>query len=173
MTSHAQEADVAGPAASPGSTTHMTEYVLPTHANVLGNVFGGQIMAWLDLCAAICAQRHTHHTCVTVGIDDLSFEGPIRVGQVVRLVARVTATFRSSLEIHVDATGEDAKSGRTWPCVSAYLTFVAVDGDGRPVPVPPLERDTAKARRELRDAEERRARRLARRQRAHDSEHGG
>lgn len=159
--------------ATPGSLTTMTEYVLPTHANVLGNVFGGQIMAWLDLCAAICAQRHTHHTCVTVGIDDLSFERPIRVGQVVRLVARVTATFRSSLEIHVDATGEDAKSGQTWPCVSAYVTFVAIDADGRPVPVPPLERDSAQGQRELRNAEERRARRLARRRRSHAQTRAG
>ena len=67
------------------SRTTMTEYVLPTHANALGNVFGGQILAWMDICAAICAQRHAGSVAVTAGIDDLAFERPIKLGQVVKL----------------------------------------------------------------------------------------
>src|SRR5689334_2607068 len=93
------------------SITTMTEYVLPTHANVLGNVFGGQILAWVDLCAAICAQRHSGRMAITAGVDELAFQKPIKVGQVVRLVARVTATFRSSIEILVEVEGEEATTG--------------------------------------------------------------
>lgn len=147
------------------SVTQMTEYVLPTHANAMGNVFGGQILAWVDLCAAICAQRHTGMTCITAGIDDLSFEQPIKVGQVVRLSARVTATFRSSLEILVHVEGENQTTGRTWTCVTAYVTFVAVDDELKPTAVRPLlvadEDDASLAR----AAAERRAHRLSRRKR--------
>ena len=119
------------------SLTEMTEYVLPTHANALGNVFGGQVLAWMDLCAAICSQRFMGSIGVTAGIDELSFEQPIRVGQVVRLTARVTAAFRTSCEVVVDVRGEEATTGETWPCVSGFLTFVSFK-DGRPNEVPEL-----------------------------------
>jgi acyl-CoA hydrolase len=141
------------------SITTMTEYVLPTHANVHGNVFGGQILAWVDLCAAICAQRHTGHTAVTVSIDELQFERSIKVGQVVVLKARMTAAFRTSVEILVEVEGEEATSGVRWPCVSAFVSFVAVDENRVPVAVPSLELVTddermlaaaAQGRRELR-----------------------
>jgi len=145
------------------SLTTMTEYVLPTHANALGSVFGGQILAWMDLCAAICAQRHTGSMAITAGIDELSFEKPIKVGQVVRLTARVTAAFRSSLEILVNVEGEAAMTGERWPCVSAFVTFVAVDAELRPAPVPPLAIETDADRSLAEAAAERRAHRLARR----------
>src|SRR3954468_24529819 len=93
------------------SITQMTEYVLPQHANALGGVFGGQIMAWVDLCAAICAQRHAGRMAVTAFVDDLKFERPVKIGQVVRLDAHVTATFRTSMEIEVAVEGEDPTSG--------------------------------------------------------------
>jgi acyl-CoA hydrolase len=128
------------------SLTHMTEYVLPTHANALGNVFGGQVLAWMDLCAAICSQRFMGSIGVTAGIDDLSFEQPIRVGQVVRLEAR----------------GEDAVTGATWPCVSGFLTFVAFR-DGKPASVPELLVETEAEEVMRRAAIERRAHRLAKR----------
>lgn len=145
------------------SLTTMTEYVLPTHANALGNVFGGQVLAWMDLCAAICAQRHTGRVCITAGIDDLSFEGPIQVGQVVRLRARVTATFRSSLEVEVVVEGEEATTRRTWPCCSAFLTFVAVDDERKPTQVPELVLGTHEERALEAAAHQRRSARLARR----------
>ncbi len=144
--------------------TEMTEYVLPTHTNALGGVFGGQILAWMDLCAAICAQRFTGSVCVTAGIDDLSFEQPIQVGQVVRLSANVTAAFSSSVEILVAVRGEEPISGRTWPCVSGYLTFVAIK-EGVPQRVPQLLVESVAAQAELEAAHERRRARLARRQR--------
>lgn len=145
------------------SVTTMTEFVLPTHANALGSVFGGQIMAWMDLCGAICAQRHTGRIVITAGIDELSFERPIKVGQVVRLTAHVTATFRTSLELFVVAQGEDAVKGETWPCVSAFVTFVAVDEELRPAAVRGIEMVTEGDRRYAEEAAARRAHRLAKR----------
>ena len=145
------------------SITTMTEYVLPTHANVLGNVFGGQIMAWIDLCAAICAQRHTGRTAITVCIDELQFEQPIKVGQVVMLKARVTAAFRTSCEILVEVEGEEATTGQRWPCVSAFVSFVAVDEHRVPVQIPALEIVTAEERVLADAALARRVKRLERR----------
>jgi acyl-CoA hydrolase len=141
----------------------MTEYVLPTHANVVGNVFGGQILAWVDLCAAICAQRHSGHMAITAAIDELSFEKPIKVGQVVRLSARVTATFTTSLEILVEVAGEEPTSGASWPCVSAFVTYVAIGSNMAPTPVPALELANDDERMLAAAAAERRRHRLARR----------
>jgi len=143
------------------SRTQMTEYVLPQHANALGGIFGGQIMAWIDLCAAICAQRHSGKMAVTAFVDDMKFEQPVRVGEVVRLDARVTATFRTSMEIEVVVEGEDATSGRRWPCVDAKLTFVAIDHDRKPTAVPPLVLDTDEVKTSQAAGEARRAARLA------------
>jgi acyl-CoA hydrolase len=143
------------------SRTEMTEYVLPQHANVFGNVFGGQIMAWVDLCAAICAQRHASKTCVTAFVDDLLFEQPVKVGELVRLSARVTATFRTSMEIEVVVRGEDSVTRREWPCVRALVTFVAIDAGGTPSAIPALLLDTDEVRATQLAAEDRRRQRLA------------
>ena len=142
------------------SVTNMTEYVLPQHANALGNVFGGQIMAWIDLCGAITAQRHTGEMCVTAFVDDLKFHNPVKVGEVVRLSGRISAAFRTSIEIEIDVQGEDSRSGRTWPCVQARLTFVAIDAHGKPVEVPALSLETEEAVASQRAGEERRKARL-------------
>lgn len=145
------------------SRTTMTEYVLPTHANAMGNVFGGQILAWMDICAAICAQRHCGTIAVTAGIDDLAFQQPIKVGQVVKLDARVTAAFRSSVEVEVQVHGEDATTGTTWPCVTAFMTFVALGPVGAPAVVPALALDGDEEKARASAAAERRATRLAKR----------
>jgi acyl-CoA hydrolase len=143
------------------SRTQMTEYVLPQHANALGSVFGGQIMAWIDLCAAICAQRHSGRMAVTAFVDDLKFEQPVRVGEVVRLESQVTAVFRSSMEIEVIVEGEDATTGRRWPCVHARLTFVAIDEARAPTTVAPLVLDTPEVRESQAAGVARREQRLA------------
>lgn len=156
--SHAQHLE---PRPQAASITQMTEYVLPQHTNALGGVFGGQIMAWMDLCAAICAQRHSGRMAVTAFVDDLKFEQPVRVGEVVRLEARVTATFRTSMEIEVVIEGEDATTGRRWPCVDARLTFVAIDQQRKPAPVPPLLLDTEEVKASQAAGEARRGARLA------------
>jgi acyl-CoA hydrolase len=153
------------PRQAQASITTMTEYVLPTHANALGNVFGGQILAWVDLCAAICAQRHTGRMAITAAIDELSFEKPIRVGQVVHLSAQITATFRTSVEILVEVSGEEATTGLRWPCVTAYVTYVALDDNLLPTAVPPLDLTTDEQRARSDEAHERRAHRLAKRSR--------
>ncbi len=149
------------PRAQSASRTQMTEYVLPQHANALGSVFGGQIMAWVDLCGAICAQRHSGRMAVTAFVDDLKFEQPVRVGEVVRLEACVSAAFRTSMEIEVRVEGEQATTGRRWPCVDARLTFVAIDAAGVPTEVPSLELDTDEVRQSQEAGEARRGARLA------------
>lgn len=145
------------------SRTEMTEYVLPSHANALGNVFGGQIMAWIDLCAAISAQRHSGQMCVTAVVDDLKFLRSVKVGEVVHLRCMVTATFRTSMELAVEVEGENSRTGERWPCVGALLTFVAIDDAGRPVPVPPLLQDSDAVRASQAEGEARRRARLERR----------
>jgi acyl-CoA hydrolase len=145
------------------SRTDMLEYVLPQHANLGGTVFGGQIMAWVDLCAAICAQRHSGRPCVTAYVDDLMFKQPVRVGQVVRLRAQLNATFRTSMEIDVQVTGEDTVTGDQWPTVEARVVFVVMDDQRKPTPVPPLLLASDDDRASQASAEERRRTRLAKR----------
>ena len=145
------------------SVTEMVEYVLPQHANIGGTVFGGQIMAWVDLCAAICAQRHAARPCVTAFVDDLLFKQPVRVGQVVRLRAHILATFRTSMEIEVDVRGEDTITGEQWPTVECRIVFVAMDDERRPTAVPPLLLETDADRAAQAAAEDRRRARLAKR----------
>jgi acyl-CoA hydrolase len=150
------------PRSQAASLTTMTEYVLPQHSNLFGGVFGGQIMAWVDLCAAICAQRHSGRPAVTAFVDDLKFQKPVRIGEVVRLDARVNAVFRTSMEIAVEVTGEDSRTGRTWPCVHALTVFVAIGDDGKPTAVPPLLLEDEATRASQAAGEARRAQRLAR-----------
>lgn len=145
------------------SLTEMTEYVLPQHANALGTVFGGQIMAWVDLCAAICSQRHSGKITVTAFVDDVKFQEPVKIGEVVRLHARLTATFRTSMEIEVVVQGEDPRTQRIWPCVDALLVFVAIDASGKPVVVPTLDTSTPEAAASQAAGDARRTARLAKR----------
>jgi acyl-CoA hydrolase len=145
------------------SLTDMTEYVLPQHANVYGTVFGGQIMAWVDICAAICGQRHAGRPCVTAFVDDLFFRSPVHVGQVVRLRAEVVATFRTSMEIEVTVYGEDTVSGAVWPTVQCFVTMVAMSDDRRPTPLPPLVLESGPHREAQEAAAQRRRARLSKR----------
>jgi acyl-CoA hydrolase len=158
-------ADAPLPAPRPQSASicETTEYVLPQHANALGNVFGGQIMAWVDLCAAIAAQRHSGLMAVTAFVDDLKFVGPVKVGEVAHLKARVTATFRTSMEIEVKVQGENSRTRERWPCVDAFVVFVAIDDQGHPTPVPPLVMDSEEVRASQAAGERRRQLRLQKR----------
>ena len=137
----------------------MTEIVLPQHANVLGTAFGGTVLSWVDICAAVVAQRHCGRVAVTAAIDGVVFRAPIRVGDVVRLRGRVNAVFRSSLEVEVTVEREDPALSRT-QCVGALLTFVNVDDDGRPMAVPSLSPETPEEQARQTEALERRARRV-------------
>lgn len=154
------------PKASRESMTSMTEIVLPSDGNALGTAFGGKVMQWIDICAAITAQRHCRRIVVTASMDDLHFRAPIRVGMVATLEARVHATFRHSLVISVDVHSEHPLTGARNHCCSAMLTFVALGEDGKPVAVPPLLQETDQDRARQEEAEVRRQQRLENRRRS-------
>jgi acyl-CoA hydrolase len=143
----------------------MVQLVLPNDANTLGNVLGGMVLHWIDLAAAVVAHRHCRSEAVTASIDQVSFLAPIRVGQVAMIAARMTYAGHTSMEIRVDVHSEDLLTGKRQQTSTAYVTFVAIDGKGRPKPVPPLILETEDERREARDAETRRAARLSQRDR--------
>lgn len=145
------------------SAVEMTEILLPQHANALGSAFGGTIMSWIDICGAICAQRHCGRIAVTAYIDDLEFLAPIKVGDIVRLHGRINQAFGSSMEVEVEVRRERAGDEHLARCATARLTFVNVGEDGKPLPVPPLLLETADAHERARAAEARRAARLAQR----------
>jgi acyl-CoA hydrolase len=116
----------------------MVQLVLPNDTNPLGFVLGGTVMHWIDVVGAITAHRHARRLCVTASMDDLSFDAPIPMGHVAHLKACVTHTSRSSLEVRVDVESEDLNSGGRRHTSTAFVTFVAIDDQGRPVPVPPI-----------------------------------
>ena len=147
------------------SDTVMTQLVLPQHANVHGSVLGGTVMHWIDLAAAVVANRHSRRPVVTAAIDDMSFQAPILVGQLALLRARITLVDHSSMEIRVDVDSEDLLSGDRRHTSTAYVTFVAIDPTTRhPIAVPPLELETDAEREEHGRAQERRRTRLERRE---------
>ncbi len=153
------------PAGRPPRDSHVTktEFVLPSDANNLGSVFGGRVMEWIDIAAAISAGRHCRKTVVTASMDDLHFLHPVKAGTVVVLQAQVNWAGHTSVEVGVEVFGEDLKTGeRTRACL-AYLTFVALDANGTPSPVPPLLPETSEEKRRFAAAEERRRFRLERR----------
>ena len=119
--------------------TIMTQIVLPSFANARGTAFGGQIAAWADVCAAVSAQRFSHGGVVTASMDELHFLVPIRAGMIVLLQSQVNRAWRSSMEVGVRVEAESPDTGERVHACSAYLTFVALDADGRPRPVPALD----------------------------------
>jgi acyl-CoA hydrolase len=142
------------------SIVTMTELVLPQHTNQLGNLLGGQLMHWIDICAALSASRHSHRVCVTASLDRLDFHKPIKLGEVVTLVAIVNRAFRTSMEVGVRVTAERFSEGSSKHTNSAYLTFVSVDESGKPVPTFPIIPDSEDQERRFREALERRQYRL-------------
>jgi acyl-CoA hydrolase len=139
----------------------MTQIVMPTHTNgAAGVMFGGIMMQWIDVCAGVAAMRHAGGSVVTASIDRLDFLGPVHLGDVVVLSAMVNFTHKTSMEVGVRVETEDMRSRARRYTTKAYLTFVAVDGHGRPVPVPHLELVSDDDRRRWGDAEKRRTDRL-------------
>lgn len=144
----------------------MTQIVMPGQCNALGTVFGGQVMAWIDICAAVAAQRFTQMPVVTAAMDSLIFRAPIQNGQVAVLQAMVNWAGRTSLEVGVRVEAEDTLAGVRTHTSTAYLTFVALDADRRPVPVPELVPQTETEMRRFQAAIERRRIRMEARERA-------
>lgn len=147
------------------STVIMTEMVLPQHTNSFGNVFGGQVMAWIDICAAIAAQRHSRQPVVTASVDALQFVKPVLRGWTINLRASVNYTAKTSMEIGVRVDAENPLTGERVHTASAYLTFVALGSDGKPNPVPPVLPQTDEEKRRYKAAEVRRKHRLEVRER--------
>lgn len=138
----------------------MTQLVLPSHTNALDTIFGGTIVSWIDIAAAIAAQRHSQKEVVTASIDKLDFIAPVKKGWVVNLKASVNFTSRSSMEIGVRVDAENPKTGELFHTVSAYLTFVALGSDGKPTPVPELILETEIDKRRFASAKKRREYRI-------------
>jgi acyl-CoA hydrolase len=120
------------------SLTIMTELVLPNDTNTFGNLMGGRLMYWMDIAAALSAMKHCGAPVVTASVDNISFESPIRLGNVVHIEAKVSRAFNSSMEVHLKIWGEDALQQFRYKSNEAYFTFVSLDPNGKPRSVPPL-----------------------------------
>ena len=149
------------------TAVEMVEVALPNDANPLGNLLGGKVMHLIDIAGAIAAHRHSRSQVVTVAVDNVDFLYPIRVGELVILRAHITRAFRTSIEAEVRVYREDYLSGARQQTSSAFVTYVALDADGKPTEVPPLIARTSEEKRRYREALERRRQRLALAARAH------
>ena len=115
------------------SVLSMTELVLPNHTNQLGKLLGGQLMHWIDICAALCAAKHNQRVCVTASVDRIDFHHPINLGDAVTLQASVNRVFKTSMEVGVTVFAEKFTEGKRVHSNTAYLTFVGLDDSGKPV----------------------------------------
>jgi acyl-CoA hydrolase len=118
------------------SSVVMTELVLPNDTNVFGNLMGGRLMYWMDIAAALAALKHCAMPTVTASVDNISFENPIKLGNVVHIEAKVSRAFNTSMEIHIRVWGEDPIQQNRYRSNEAYYTFVALDMTGKPNKVP-------------------------------------
>jgi len=143
------------------SHTTIAEVMMPHMANTLGNVHGGVILGMLDRVGAVSAIRHAQRVCVTVSMDRVDFREPIHLGELVTMYASVNYAHRTSIEVGVRVEAENLLTGERRHTNSCYLTFVAIDDAGLPVPVPPVVPETEEEKRRYAEAEARRARRLA------------
>jgi acyl-CoA hydrolase len=143
------------------SHTTIAEVMMPHMANVLGNVHGGVLLGMMDRVAAVSAIRHAQRTCVTVSVDRVHFREPIHLGELVTMYSSVNYTHRTSIEVGVRVEAENLISGVKRHTNSCYLTFVAIDENGRPVAVPPVLPETEEETRRFRAGEVRREQRVA------------
>ncbi len=142
------------------SKVTMTEMVLPSHTNSIDTIFGGTIMSWIDIAAAICAQRHSQKQVVTAHVDELTFVAPVYKGWVVNLKASINFTGRTSMEVGVRVDAENPMTNETFHTASAYLTFVGLDSHGDPTPIPPIKPETEEEKRRNLGGKTRREHRL-------------
>ena len=143
------------------SATHQEHLVRPQHTNAHGTLFGGELLAWIDICAATCAMRHANRPVVTASIDAMHFFEPINLGYVVSIDAMVNYTSRTSCEVGVRVTAAQPVTGESSHTASAYLTFVALDDQGKPTPMAAVDPQTNPEKRRHREAAARRQSRLA------------
>ena len=140
------------------SNITMTELVLPNHTNQLGNLLGGQLMHWIDICAALASAKHSQRVCVTASVDRIDFHHPVKLGNV---VASVNRAFRTSMEVGVKVFAESHVEGTRIHTNTAYLTFVSVDANGKPVETFDIVPETEEDKRRFEEALQRRELRLS------------
>ncbi len=152
------------------SLSEIAEFALPIYANPLGNVLGGRIMHLVDLAGATAAIRHSRSAVVTASVDSMSFLHPIKIGQLITLKSSVNRVFRTSMEVGVKVLVEDLHRGIVYHTNSSYVTFVALDEDGKPHPIPPVIPETETEKRRWREADARRVQRLESKRKALEHE---
>jgi acyl-CoA hydrolase len=137
-----------------------THLVLPENTNTLGNLMGGQLLNWMDVISAISAHRHCHRIVVTAAVNNVSFQHPIKLGDIVTIEAKVSRAFSSSMEVYMEVFVEHATTGERTKCNEAIYTFVAVDQLGSPINVPDLVPESEEEMRRYEGALRRRQLRL-------------
>lgn len=142
------------------SLTTMTEIVLPNDTNVLNNLRGGKILHWMDIASAIAGGKHSNAVVVTASVDNVSFENPIKLGDVVTITAKVTRAFSTSMEVHLEVWAENLPTQTRYRCNEAYYTFVALDSNGKPKKVNELLPETEEEKKHFAGAKRRRELRL-------------
>ena len=142
------------------SMTTMSEIVLPNDTNTLGNLMGGKLMHWMDIAAAMACMRHCNSPVVTASADNISFEKPIKLGNVLTVEAKVTRAFNTSMEVYLKVNGEDLTTQFKYLTNEAYMTFVALDANGKPTSVPELVPETVEEKMKFDGALRRRQLRL-------------
>ena len=143
------------------SCISIAQLMQPEHANNLGNVHGGWIMKLVDEAGALACMRHAQRRVVTVAIDSMVFHSPIKIGELVLLTAEVTYTGHTSMEAEVQVQAENPITGERTRTNNAYLVYVALDDNGKPVAVPSIIPETEDEKKKLEDARQRQAQRLA------------
>jgi len=137
------------------SQVKMRELVMPNHTNPQNTIFGGIVMSWIDIAAAMCASRHAERPVVTARVDALNFKAPVKVGEHVVIRASVNYVGKTSMEVGVKVERENPYTGDRKVTTTAYLTFVALDEHGSPVPVIGVDPVTADDKRRYKNAKER------------------
>jgi len=153
-------ADINIPKSIRASRISIAQLMQPEHANNLGNVHGGWIMKLVDEAGALACMRHAQRRVVTVAIDSMVFRQPIRIGDLIILNAEVTYAGRTSMEAEVQVQAENPVTGERTHTNTAYLVYVALDDNGSPISVPPLNAETEEEKQKMEQANERQRRRL-------------
>ncbi len=131
-----------------GSEVMMTEFVLPSHTNAHGTIFGGVVMSWIDIAGAVSASRYSRSPVVTVSIDYLHFMVPIKTGFIVEILSRVSFVGKTSMEVEAKVIAEHPVTGERRESTRAFLTFVAIDEHGRARTVPVMPEPKSKEEKE-------------------------
>ncbi len=149
----------------------MNELVLPNDTNPLNNLMGGRLLHWMDIAAAISAQKHCNNIVVTASVDNVSFRHAIKLGDVITIEAKVTRAFSTSMEVRLDVWAENIPSGTRVRSNDAFYTFVALNKEGKPIAVPEIEPETEMDKKLFEGALRRRQLRLilAGKMKAHDA----